>query len=63
MLHMENEALERAQIIIDMFRRRTIEIQEQLIAEQVAHEQTKRNLTIANEQLQVLRQSVETQGE
>ena len=47
-----DESLERAQIIIDTFRRRTIEIQEQLIAEQVAHELTKRNLSRLQSQMQ-----------
>jgi len=47
-----DESLERAQIIIDAFRRRTIEIQEQLIAEQVAHELTKRQLSALVAQIQ-----------
>ena len=38
------EELERAQLIINMFRRHVYELTERLIAEQVAHEATKQEL-------------------
>lgn len=38
------EELERAQLIINMFRRHVYELTERLIAEQVAHESTKQEL-------------------
>ena len=39
------QQLERAQIIVNVFRTRTLEIQEQLLTEQVEHEMTKRTLS------------------
>ena len=48
LLKQQNEQLkhqlERAQIIINVFRTRTLEIQEQLLTEQVEHELTKQAL-------------------
>lgn len=40
----QQELLDRAQIIINMFRQTAFELQEKLIAEQVAHELTRRKL-------------------
>ena len=40
---------DRAQLIIDTFRQRTHEIQEQLLAERISHEITKRELAAARQ--------------
>ena len=47
-----DEQLERAQVLLEKYRTRLIIVQEELIAEQVAHELTKRKLNTLQLEMQ-----------